>query len=122
MRALGGFEAAKNIDPQWSADGRSLFFISDRQGISNVYRMDADGGNVTQVTNLLTGATGITDLSPGLSVAGTRVAFSVYEEDGYNIYALDTTERHAQPLLYYRRRYLRVERARELVPEGRPEQ
>ena len=36
--------------------------------------------------------------------------------------ALDTTERHAQPLLFYRRRYLRVERARELVPEGRPEQ
>jgi flavin reductase (DIM6/NTAB) family NADH-FMN oxidoreductase RutF len=36
--------------------------------------------------------------------------------------ALDTTEAHAQPLLYYRRRYLRVERARELVPEGRQEQ
>jgi hypothetical protein len=36
--------------------------------------------------------------------------------------ALDTTEPHAQPLLYYRRRYLRVERARELVPEGREEQ
>ncbi len=35
---------------------------------------------------------------------------------------LETTERHAQPLLYYRRRYLRVEQARELVPEGRPEQ
>ena len=98
VRALGGFEAAKNIDPQWSADGRSLFFISDRQGISNVYRMDADGGNVTQVTNLLTGATGITDLSPALSVGGTRVAFSAYEEDGYNIYALDTTETVAGPL------------------------
>ncbi len=89
VRALGGFEDAKNINPRWSADGRSLYFISDRQGISNVYRMDAGGGNVTQVTNLLTGATGITDLSPALSVGGSRVAFSAYEEDGYNIYAID---------------------------------
>ena len=29
---------AKNINPQWTADSRSVYFISDRQGISNVYR------------------------------------------------------------------------------------
>ena len=89
VRALGGFDDAKNINPQWSADGRSLYFVSDRQGISNVYRIDATGGEPLQVTNLLTGVSGITAMSPALSVASSRVAFSVYEEDGYNIYALD---------------------------------
>ena len=35
----------KNINPQWSRDSRALFFISDRTGISNVYRMElATGG------------------------------------------------------------------------------
>ena len=47
---------------------------------------------------------------------------SVGDHDLYiaRVDALGTDERHAVPLLYYRRRYLRVERARELVPEGRP--
>jgi Tol biopolymer transport system component len=89
VRALGGFDDGKNINPQWSADGKSLFFVSDRKGISNVYRIDAAGGEPTQVTNLLTGVSGITAMSPALSVASSRVAFSVYEEDGYNIYTLD---------------------------------
>jgi hypothetical protein len=86
---LGGFDAAKNINPQWTSDSRSVYFVSDRQGISNVYRMDIAGGEPAQVTNLLTGVSGITAMSPALSVGGSRVVFSVYEDDGYNIYALD---------------------------------
>ena len=89
VRSLGGFDGAKNINPQWSADGSAIYFVSDRQGISNVYRIDADGRATTQVTNLLTGASGITAMSPALSVGGSRVAFSVFENDGYNIYSID---------------------------------
>lgn len=85
---LGGFDRAKNISPQWSQDGRTLYFISDRQGISNVYRMDVATRTPVQVTNLLTGAAGITELSPALSVAASGIAFSAYEEDGYNIYSV----------------------------------
>ena len=35
----------------WSPDGRHLAFNSDRSGYSNVHIMDADGGNVRQVTH-----------------------------------------------------------------------
>jgi Tol biopolymer transport system component len=91
VRQVGGFDEAKNINPQWSADGRALYFISDREGISNVYRLDLDTHDATQLTNLLTGASGITELSPALSVTPSRVVFSVFEEDGYNIYGLDTS-------------------------------
>jgi Tol biopolymer transport system component len=90
IRPVGGFDDGKNINPQWSADGRSLYFISDRQGISNVYRVDLEGRTPAQVTNLLTGVSGITGMSPALSVGASRVAFSVFEDDGYNIYAIDT--------------------------------
>jgi hypothetical protein len=86
----GGFRDAKNISPQWTPDGRSLFFVSDRQGISNIYRLDLDRKDSTQITNLLTGASGITTLSPAMSASGGHVIFSAYENDGYSIYALDS--------------------------------
>jgi Tol biopolymer transport system component len=90
VREAAGFRDAKNISPQWTKDGRGLFFLSDRQGITNVYRVSLDGGEPTQLTNLLTGVSGITALSPAMSAAAGRVIFSAYEEDGYNLYALET--------------------------------
>jgi hypothetical protein len=44
------------------------------------------------VTNLLTGVSGITDMSPALSASASRLAFSVYENDGYNVYTFDTQQ------------------------------
>ena len=95
VRELGGFDKAKNISPQWAADGRSIYFLSDRQGITNIYRTEVDGGKTAQLTNMLTGASGVTALSPAMSFAGGRLVFSAYENDGYNIYALDTAEQLA---------------------------
>jgi Tol biopolymer transport system component len=95
MRELGGYTDAKNINPQWTADGRALYFLSDRQGITNVYRLDVASGTTAQLTNLLSGATGITELSPAMSYGGGRLIFSAYENDGYNIYALETEEQLA---------------------------
>ena len=95
VRELGGFANAKNIGPQWASDGQSLFFVSDRQGVSNIFRIPAAGGQATQLTNMLTGASGITSLSPAMSASGGRLVFSAYEEDGYNIYALDSAEQLA---------------------------
>lgn len=89
VREVGGFDGAKNIGPQWSADGRSLYFLSDRHGITNIYRLPVEGGTPAQLTQLLTGVSGVTSLSPALSVANGRIVFSAYEEDGYNIYALE---------------------------------
>lgn len=91
IRPAGGFEGGKNISPQWTADGSALFFLSDRDGVTNIYRT-AFGGETTQLTNFLTGASGITALSPALSAAGGRVVFSAFENDGYTLYALETPE------------------------------
>ena len=95
VRELGGFDGARNVGPQWTDDGRAIFFVSDRQGVSNVYRMGADGEQPAQVTNLVTGTSGITNLSPAMSLGGGRLVFSAYEEDGYNIYALDSDDQLA---------------------------
>ncbi len=95
IREVGGFRGARNISPQFGDNGSTLYFLSDRGGVTNVYRLNLDSTRTTQITNLLTGASGITELSPALSVGQGRVAFSAYEDDGYSIYALETPEQLA---------------------------
>ena len=94
LQRVPGFSKAKNINPQWSPDSRSLYFISDQNGISNIYQIDLETQKILQITNLYTGVSGITGLSPALSVAQEtgRLAYCVYEEDKYSIYALDSPE------------------------------
>jgi Tol biopolymer transport system component len=89
IRPLPSFEDVKNIDPNWSADGASIFFVSDRNGISNVYRLDIGTGQTSQVTDLLTGVSGITGLSPAISVGRDRLVYSVYEKGQNRIYAIE---------------------------------
>jgi len=85
------FAGADSINPQWSGDGRQLYFISTRNGIPEVYAVAIANGATTQLTNVATGTSGITSSSPALSVAGTRdlAAFSVYNDGKYDIYTID---------------------------------
>ncbi len=91
MKPLPGFPKGKNINPAWSPDGTGLYFISDQNGISDIYRLELASGAITQVTNLYSGVSGITDLSPALSVASRsgELSYSVYTNDGYSIYVAD---------------------------------
>ena len=95
VRSLRIFEDAKHINPQWSPDGSALFFVSDRGGFSDVYRMavqpSGEYGPVTQVTRLATGISGITKLSPALSVAreSGRMVFSVFHKAGQTLRRLE---------------------------------
>ncbi|MGE0445379.1 MAG: hypothetical protein AB7P99_09130, partial [Vicinamibacterales bacterium] len=81
---------ARQVSPQWAPDGQSLYFVSDRSGISNVLRFDVGTRAVHQVTAVAGGVTGITPSSPSLAVstrAGT-LAFSVYRDGRYEIQTL----------------------------------
>ncbi len=84
----------KQINPQWSADGASIYYLSDEDGISNIYRFGLKDDKVFQVTNLYAGVSGITGISPGMSVAAkaNRMVFSAYEDSKYNIYTIDSPD------------------------------
>jgi len=81
------FPAADHSNPVFGPDGRSLFFVADRSGFSDIYRFDLEDQSLWQVTRLATGVSGLTPRSPALSVAARsgHVAFSVYENNGYQI-------------------------------------
>jgi Tol biopolymer transport system component len=91
IRELAGFKTGKHIAPQWSADASSLFFVGDLDGISNVYRYDFASNKTFQITNLYTGVSGITSLSPTLSIAAktNELLYSVYDQGNFSIYSLD---------------------------------
>lgn len=90
VRTLERSGTGKNINPQWTRDGAGLYFVSDREGISNIYRMQLASGAVTQVTDLFTGVSGITDLSPAISssAGADKLVFAAYERGGFNIYSI----------------------------------
>ncbi len=89
-----GFDTGKHLNPQWSKDGRSLYFVSDHTGISDIYRVDLDSHQIYQLTQLFTGASGITAISPAISVGSRsdKMVFSYYENGNYNIYSVDSLE------------------------------
>jgi hypothetical protein len=88
---IAGFLAGKHLSPQVSPDGRTLTFVAEPDGMSNLYRMPIDGGPILQVTAFPTGVAGITSTSPAFtaSASGTRLAVSIFEDDGHAIYVVD---------------------------------
>jgi hypothetical protein len=94
IQAMPVFGVGKHIDPQWAPDGQSLYFVTDVSGISNVYRYEFQGGNLYQVTDLVTGVSGITALSPAISSASAanRLVYTAFERGDYNLYRIDDPE------------------------------
>jgi hypothetical protein len=76
-----------------------VYFVSDDAGISNVYRLDRETLAVTRVTDERIGVSGVTALSPAISVGagGKRLAMSVYSRGAFEIRALDVPHASLAP-------------------------
>jgi Tol biopolymer transport system component len=95
IKPVPSFPDAKNINPQWSRDGKSIYFLANPNGITNVYRLELDSYQLYAITDLFTGVSGITALSPALTSASgvDRLAFSAYENGDYNVYTIEDPEK-----------------------------
>ncbi|HKP29018.1 MAG TPA: hypothetical protein VJU15_06430, partial [Gemmatimonadales bacterium] len=82
----------RNVSPQWSGDGQSLAFVSDRNGVNNIFLYDTGDGEAYQITDFYTGVQGITTLSPVLSWSkdSDRLAFVYFEQGKYDTYTLSS--------------------------------
>jgi len=84
-----------HINPNWHQNGDEIIFISDMDGIPNVYSMELESGDLYRITNFITGVAGIVTESPAVTIATEtgRLAFSAFSDAGWNIYTLDEYEK-----------------------------
>jgi hypothetical protein len=78
--------------PQWSADGQSVYFVSDADGRPNIYRANVESGKADRVTAAAAGIMGITPTSAAVSMAAhrDRMAVTLFRNFGYEIHVIDT--------------------------------
>jgi Tol biopolymer transport system component len=88
---VAAFPGATSISPQWAPGGEALYFVSDPDGIPNVYRVGVGGGTPVPITRVFTGVTGLTELSPALAVAAQSgdIVFAAFTRGGHRLYRLD---------------------------------
>lgn len=81
------FPGADNLNPQVDTAG-NIVFLSNPDGYRNMYRYDLKTKEVTQLTDLAVGITGISHYSPAISVdrKRDRILYTLYNKRGYSIY------------------------------------
>lgn len=89
-RIVRPFAGAKHINPQFSPDGVHVYFVSDPEGVSDVFLLDLGTEEVAALTHVATGVSGITSSAPALSVAAKSgdILLSVFRGAGYTVHAL----------------------------------
>ena len=81
------FNGANNLDPEYSSDGKQIYFLSNRDGFRNMYRYTLADGKVEQMTDLFTGISGITEYSPAISISNNNdIVYSYYDAQKYFLY------------------------------------
>jgi Tol biopolymer transport system component/predicted Ser/Thr protein kinase len=66
---------APNYDPQWSSNGRFVYYGSFRDGLRALWRIDTDGGEPVRLTMGT-----VPEQTPSLSRDGRRLAYSTFHD------------------------------------------
>jgi tricorn protease len=82
--------AGLNRWPLWAPDGRSLYFVSDRDGAENLWRRALDEGPAERVTSFAEGRL----MWPSISADGRTIVF----ERDWSIWRLDTESGAVEPI------------------------
>ncbi|WP_345331340.1 DPP IV N-terminal domain-containing protein [Mucilaginibacter defluvii] len=87
------FDGANNLNPQYSADGSKIYFLSNQDGFRNLYSYELASGKTERLTNYFTGISGITEFSPALSVSNNDdIVYSYYRAQKYTLYNAKATD------------------------------
>ena len=93
-------DRALDQDPSYSADGKTLYFTSDRTGVMNVYAYDIATGGLLQVTNVINGA-----YYPEVSPDGKTLAYIGYTAKGFDLFVMPLDASTFLPALPYDESY-----------------
>ena len=84
-------QAGFNLNPQWSPDGSSIAYISDRAGTANIFLYKLATHEHYELTNLVGAVSGITESSPAITWAraSDRLAFTYFSNAKYTVWSID---------------------------------
>jgi TolB protein len=87
----GGGEAKRlaqsnsiDTEPTFTGDGKTIYFVSDRGGSPQIYRMPSGGGNPERVT-----FSGTYNISPALSPDGATMAYISRVNGAFRLHVMD---------------------------------
>jgi Tol biopolymer transport system component len=84
----------QDFDPVWSPDGAKIAFRSHRNGNAEIYVMDADGSDQTNLTNYHNND----DWSPAWSPDGAHIAFASMRPEGEGIWVMQADGSNPHPV------------------------
>ncbi len=73
-----------DTEPVFTADGKFIYFVSDRGGSPQIYKMPAGGGNAERVT-----FTGTYNISPAISPDGKWLAYISRVNGAFKLHAME---------------------------------
>ncbi|NVO12104.1 MAG: PD40 domain-containing protein [Bacteroidales bacterium] len=93
-KVLPFFPRAENLNPMFSSNGKSIYFLSNADGFRNLYTYNLESGEIYRQTRILTGISGMTPLAPAMSLARetNEITYSYYFNGHYSIYTADTID------------------------------
>jgi len=93
------FPGADNLNPEQDTAG-NILFLSNRDGYRNIYKYEPSTGEVLQLTDLLTGVSGITHLAPAMSLdrKRNRLVYTYFSGNRYQIYQTKLEKMEAKPV------------------------
>ena len=77
-------QSGHDSSPAWSPDGKTLAFLSSRDGNSQVYLLSMEGGEAKKLTTLLTGADLFQWAPDGKTIAFTSAVYLDCKDDACN--------------------------------------
>ncbi len=80
---LTDFPTSNETSPVAATDGKHILFISDKNGINNIYSLNVEDGSIRPLTNSLNG---VYQLS--LSRDGNKLAFASLTKGGFDLFLL----------------------------------
>ncbi|MDP6436796.1 MAG: Tol-Pal system beta propeller repeat protein TolB [Gammaproteobacteria bacterium] len=80
-------------EPNWSADGKHIYFTSDRSGGPQIYRIPADGGRADRIT-----FEGSYNARPRLSPDGKQIGVVHNDRGNYRIAVVDVERAYTRVL------------------------
>lgn len=94
------FPGADNMNPVFGTNSHSIYFLSNRDGFRNLYTYDLASKQLSQLTNLFTGISGITAYAPAISVSRQtgQVYYSYYSNSNYEIFSAADGEFQRKPV------------------------